>query len=139
LKLPLWQWEWSSGPFHDSFRLGEYHAVSRMVYLKGVVTLELDESKCCGCGMCAIVCARGVFEKLDGKASVSDRDSYIECGACALNCPSEAISVRVGVGCAAAIINSMLGRTGSGGCCCSIDQYQAEDNRKARPRSGGCC
>ena len=28
----------------------------------------------------------------------------MECGACALNCPQEAIEVNAGVGCAAAII-----------------------------------
>jgi ferredoxin len=110
-----------------------------MVYLKDVVTLELDRAKCTGCGMCTIVCARGVFEILDRKASISDRDSCIECGACALNCACEAISVRVGVGCASAVINSMLGRTGSGGCCCSIDEYQAGDSKKTPSRSSGCC
>ena len=113
--------------------------MGRMVYLKDVVTLELDQAKCSGCTMCTIVCARGVFEMADRKASISDRDSCIECGACALNCPSEAISVRVGVGCATAVLNSMLGRTGSGGCCCSVDQYQAEDKKKTRLGGSGCC
>jgi len=113
--------------------------VSSMVYLKDVVTLELDESKCSGCGMCAIVCARGVFRGADRKASISDRDSCIECGACALNCPSEAISVRVGVGCATAVINSMLGRKGSGGCCCSIDEYHEEGKDMSCSEGGGCC
>jgi ferredoxin len=109
-----------------------------MVYLKDVVTLELDQSKCTGCGMCAIVCARGVFNTAGSKASISDRDSCIECGACALNCPSDAISVRVGVGCASAVINSMLGKTGSSRCCCSIDQYRAGDENKTRSQSRGC-
>jgi NAD-dependent dihydropyrimidine dehydrogenase PreA subunit len=110
-----------------------------MVYLKDVVTLELDRSKCSGCGMCTMVCARGVFEIQDRKASIPNRDYCIECGACALNCASEAISVRVGVGCATAVLNSMLGRTGSGGCCCSVDQYQAKDGKKAPSKSTGCC
>ena len=33
----------------------------------------------------------------------------MECGACAMNCPAEAISVNRGVGCAAAVLNSYLG------------------------------
>jgi len=32
----------------------------------------------------------------------------MECGACALNCEFGAISVNSGVGCAAALINSMV-------------------------------
>jgi ferredoxin len=103
---------------------------NRMIYLKGVVTLQLDSSKCSGCGMCAVVCARGVFQTADEKASITARDLCIECGACALNCPSRAISVRTGVGCATAVLNGMLGRTG-GACCCSIEQYRPEDGDKA--------
>lgn len=36
--------------------------------------------------------------------------SCMECGACAINCPVEAISVRPGVGCAAAIVADWFGR-----------------------------
>jgi ferredoxin len=47
----------------------------------------------------------------------------MECGACALNCPTEAIEVNAGVGCAAAIIMSWVtGKAPSCGCddggCC---------------------
>jgi ferredoxin len=47
----------------------------------------------------------------------------MECGACALNCPSKAIKVNAGVGCAAAIIMSWFtGKEPSCGCsdveCC---------------------
>ena len=113
--------------------------MGRMVYLKNVVTLSLDQSRCSGCGMCSIVCPRGVFQKTDGKPIVIARDSCIECGACALNCPSGAVSVRTGVGCATAVLNSMFGRKSSGACCCSIDQYQEQDNTKSQSRSSGCC
>lgn len=109
--------------------------MDRLVYLKDVVTLELEAEKCSGCGMCTIVCPRGVFEMDARKASISDRDACIECGACARNCPSEAIYVRVGVGCASAVINSMFGRKNAA-CCCSLDQYEA-DNRKGS-KSCGC-
>jgi Fe-S-cluster-containing hydrogenase component 2 len=43
-----------------------------------------------------------------GKASLTDRDRCMECGACARNCAFAAISVTAGVGCASAIINGWL-------------------------------
>lgn len=110
--------------------------MGKLVYLKDVVTLQLDSEACSGCAMCAMVCPRGVFEISHRKARIADRDSCIECGACALNCPEEALSVRVGVGCASAVINSVLGIKNSG-CCCSIDQYDA--NEKKTSKAGGCC
>jgi len=38
------------------------------------------------------------------KAKIVEKDLCMECGACALNCQSNAIKVSAGVGCAAAII-----------------------------------
>jgi ferredoxin len=48
----------------------------------------------------------------------------MECGACAQNCPVEAVSVQSGVGCATAVINSLLGRK-SDSCCCTIDPKES--------------
>jgi ferredoxin len=90
--------------------------MGELIYLKDVVTLELDEEKCVGCGMCLVVCPHAVFGMNDGKASFEKRDACMECGACSQNCPAEAITVEAGVGCAAAVINSALGRQGP--CCC---------------------
>jgi len=94
-----------------------------MKYLKDVATLKLDEQKCIGCGMCAVVCPHAVFLVDGGKAVVSDRDSCMECGACALNCPASAISVDSGVGCATGIIASafpsMAACCGGDACCCA--------------------
>ena len=79
-------------------------------YLPGVVTLQLDESRCNGCGVCETVCPHAVFRVGGRQARIVDRDACIECGACALNCPVAAISVHAGVGCAAAIIRGWVTR-----------------------------
>lgn len=82
--------------------------MSGLRYFKDVVTLELDQETCIGCGMCAVVCPHGVFAIEARKAQVIDRDACIECGACAGNCPVTALKVKAGVGCASAIIHGWL-------------------------------
>jgi NAD-dependent dihydropyrimidine dehydrogenase PreA subunit len=84
-------------------------------YLKNVVSLGLDGEKCSGCGMCQQVCPHHVFKMETGKAVIQNRDGCMECGACARNCPAGAITVRAGVGCAAAIVMGKL--RGSAACC----------------------
>lgn len=79
-----------------------------MKYLPNVTTLQYAADKCTGCGRCVEVCPRGVFEMRDKRAAITDKDQCMECGACALNCEFNALSVNAGVGCAAAIINSMI-------------------------------
>lgn len=88
----------------------------KYVYLKDVVTLELDPEKCIGCGMCLTVCPHDVWQMEKGRVSMAARDECMECGACALNCPVEAIRVESGVGCAAAVISSALPWAGWGKC-----------------------
>jgi NAD-dependent dihydropyrimidine dehydrogenase PreA subunit len=73
-----------------------------IVYLKDVVSLELNQEKCNGCGMCVKVCPRTVFSFTGGKAYIINRDHCIECGACALNCEKMAISILSGLGCGCA-------------------------------------
>ena len=77
-------------------------------YLSNVVTLEYFPEKCQGCRRCTEVCPHHVFVMNDKKAYIIDRDSCMECSACANNCEYEAIKVLSGVGCAAALINSLL-------------------------------
>lgn len=84
-------------------------------YLKDVVTLELAQDKCTGCGICIEVCPQAVFVVENRKASIADRDACIECGACAKNCAFSAISVKSGAGCASAIISGLF--NGGEPCC----------------------
>jgi NAD-dependent dihydropyrimidine dehydrogenase PreA subunit len=85
--------------------------MNELIYLKNVVTLELNKETCNGCGMCLKVCPHEVFGLRAGKAHILNRDSCMECGACSLNCPMQAIFVKSGVGCAAGIINGILNNT----------------------------
>ena len=90
-------------------------------YIDDVVNIEVDEQKCVGCRMCLTVCPHSVFVMREKKAALSDRNGCMECGACAQNCPVEAITVQPGVGCASLIINRWLkGKNlpaAGGGCC----------------------
>jgi NAD-dependent dihydropyrimidine dehydrogenase PreA subunit len=97
-----------------------------MKYLAKVASLEMFSEKCTGCGMCLEVCPHNVFALKDKKAGIIDKDGCMECGACALNCMFGALSVDKGVGCAAAIINSII-TGGEPVCGC--------DNNK----TSGCC
>ena len=80
----------------------------KLKYLRNVVTLQLNEKRCIGCEMCIIVCPHAVFRMTGRKAVIADRDGCMECGACAENCPTTAISVHAGVGCVTAIIKGAI-------------------------------
>lgn len=97
-----------------------------MKYLSNVASLALDSEKCTGCGSCTEVCPHGVFEMRDGRVLITDKDRCMECGACARNCDAGALAVSAGVGCAAAIINSIV-FGGEPSCDCSASS------------SKGCC
>lgn len=99
-----------------------------MKYLANVASLVLIADRCTGCGRCIEVCPHAVFVLVDRKVQITDRDRCMECGACALNCEFRAIEVKAGVGCAQAIIHSMIyggdptcdcsgPAQGPGGCC----------------------
>lgn len=107
--------------------------MNQLIYLKDVVTLKLDEKKCMGCGMCLLVCPHAVLSLTNGAAEIVNRDACMECGACSRNCPAEALSVQSGVGCAAAVINSALGRKNAA-CCCTVDSGSSSEANRS-----GCC
>lgn len=104
--------------------------MNKDIYLKNVVTLSLDGDRCIGCGLCLIVCPHDVFALNARKAAIRNRDACMECGACKINCPAGAIYVKSGVGCATAVINSILGRKNStccgssSSCCCIIEENE---------------
>jgi len=105
-----------------------------LVYLKDVVTLAYDEEKCTGCGLCREVCPHDVLGMNGRRVFIRDRDACMECGACSRNCAFGALSVQTGVGCAAAVINSLVGRKDAG--CCSLpDETEAGGCGKGT----GCC
>ncbi len=77
---------------------------------------------------CTQVCPHAVFAEGQEHAELVRPGACMECGACALNCPVQAIAVQSGVGCAWAMINAALrgkdmdsGECGCGGdtSCCS--------------------
>jgi NAD-dependent dihydropyrimidine dehydrogenase PreA subunit len=79
-----------------------------MKYLRNIATLEFFKDRCTGCGRCVEVCPHRVFTMNQKEVIIADRDRCIECGACVMNCQFDALQVQTGVGCAQALINSMI-------------------------------
>ncbi len=98
-----------------------------MKYLPNTASLEYFPLHCVGCGMCVEVCPHGVFALENKKAVVLERDRCMECGACITNCAFGALKVDRGVGCAAAVIRSMI-NGGEPSCDCS-----------GKGKTGDCC
>ena len=71
-------------------------------------TLRYAPELCNGCGMCSLVCPHRVFSQNGRLAVLLDPASCMECGACMRNCPTGAILVESGVGCAAAMMRAAL-------------------------------
>lgn len=99
-------------------------------------TLRYHPERCINCRRCTEVCPHGVFAEGNDRADLVRPASCMECGACALNCPVQAIDVQSGVGCAWAMIAAALrGRdmdraectcgSEAGSCCSGTDQEPA--------------
>jgi NAD-dependent dihydropyrimidine dehydrogenase PreA subunit len=83
-------------------------------------TLDFNPAKCINCGMCLAVCPHGVFFPHGRSVRLVRAQACMECGACQLNCPTQAITVESGVGCAAAMIQAAL--TGRKEATCGCDE-----------------
>ncbi len=81
-------------------------------------TLKFNRELCNNCIMCTSVCPHAVFERNNGKVNLTYPSNCMECGACQLNCPTGAISVDSGVGCAAAMIKAALTGKKEATCSC---------------------
>ncbi len=55
--------------------------------------IEIDESKCDGCGLCVPACDEGAIRIIDGKARVVSETYCDGLGACLGHCPRGAISI----------------------------------------------
>ena len=71
-------------------------------------TLQFNQDLCNNCIMCSAVCPHAVFERTNGVVYLVRPSKCMECGACQLNCPTGAIKVDSGVGCASAMIYAAL-------------------------------
>ena len=81
-------------------------------------TLVYHPELCINCRRCTQVCPHGVFEEGEKKAVLARPGECMECGACALNCPTQAIGVESGVGCAWAMISAALRGKDMDSCTC---------------------
>ena len=84
-----------------------------------VNTLKYQPDLCNGCEMCCIVCPHAVFAMNDRVAQLVNSDACMECGACQLNCPTDAIAVDSGVGCATAMMIAALTGRKEAACGCN--------------------
>jgi NAD-dependent dihydropyrimidine dehydrogenase PreA subunit len=99
-------------------------------------SLAYDASRCINCKRCTQVCPHAVFAEGTEHAKLANPHGCMECGACALNCPVQAITVQSGVGCAWAMIGAALrGKDldtecscgGDDGSCCGVQNPWMEN------------
>ena len=90
-----------------------------MLAASTINTLQYESALCIGCELCVDVCPHEVFSMNHRKAELIHPDDCMECGACQLNCPTNAILVESGVGCASAMIVAALRKQNEPTCSCS--------------------
>jgi ferredoxin len=71
-------------------------------------SLKYYPERCINCKRCTQVCPHAVFTEGKDLVDLALPAACMECGACALNCPVQAIEVQSGVGCAWAMIGAAL-------------------------------
>ncbi|MDD5675229.1 MAG: 4Fe-4S binding protein [Chitinivibrionales bacterium] len=57
------------------------------------IIIEIDESKCSGCGKCIPNCPEGALQIIDGKARLVSDPTCDGLGACLGHCPEGAIAI----------------------------------------------
>ena len=94
--------------------------------------------RCINCKRCTQVCPHAVFAEGKDHVELAKPASCMECGACALNCPVQAITVQSGVGCAWAMISAAIrGKDmDSGECSCGGDAGSCCSAEEEKP---SCC
>jgi NAD-dependent dihydropyrimidine dehydrogenase PreA subunit len=97
-------------------------------------SLKYYPERCINCKHCTQVCPHAVFAEGADHVELAQPSYCMECGACALNCPVQAIEVQSGVGCAWAMINAALrGKDmdkecscgGEDGSCCGVKEEKS--------------
>lgn len=103
-------------------------------------SLRFDADRCINCKRCLQVCPHAVFTEGTDHVEPVNTPACMECGACALNCPVQAITVQSGVGCAWAMIGAALrGRDMDTECRCGGDDGTCCSSRPGdRPTEPGC-
>ena len=81
-------------------------------------TLALRPELCNGCRMCLHVCPHAVFEPNGKVVKIVNKSRCMECGACQQNCPTGAVAVNSGVGCATAMFMAALKGKDDAECSC---------------------
>jgi len=81
-------------------------------------TLRYYPERCINCKRCTQVCPHTVFAEGEKQAQLERPSECMECGACALNCPTQAIEVQSGVGCAWAMIAAAVRGRDMDSCTC---------------------
>ena len=90
-----------------------------MLAASTINTLQYEPAMCIGCEICVDVCPHAVFAMNHRTAELIHPDACMECGACQLNCPTNAILVESGVRCASAMILAALQGKEEATCECS--------------------
>ncbi len=61
---------------------------------KGLICYDIERDKCLACGACAKQCPANAISKGDGDFFVIDREKCVKCGICITVCPEKASAIR---------------------------------------------
>lgn len=100
-------------------------------------SLKFYPDRCINCKRCTQVCPHGVFADGAERVELARPSECMECGACAINCPVQAIEVQSGVGCASAMIAAALRGRSMDDCSCGGGERSCCGSQKEK--SPPCC